>query len=491
MLTRIVVAVESRGLQERLRGLLLAMDTLVTSVPVGVSAVELVKRIVRETADLIIVSRSVLTQPLPVSIGVFRDHHDKPDIVVLRDDEDAHERARLLALGVTAVVYTGVSDDALQQLLRTVINRRIEGVRSTMVAERVVRRSKLSDFASASPVMNAFLDVVQRILDTDTTLLLLGETGVGKEHLARAIHAESRRSRGAFVAINCGALPDTLLESELFGHEEGAFTGAARAMRGQFELAHHGTVFLDEIAELPVALQVKLLQVLENRRIRRLGGERTIDIDVRIMAATNRNLTEEIARGRFRLDLFYRLSALTLNLPPLRERREDIRELVENYIRHFYLQAGKSPVRIADAAVEALIRYNWPGNVRELINVIERSVLLCDNNVVTLKDLPGEISGIPLQHLRSLTDRSRDMPAIAGLPDWSGKSLREARRAVLAQFEQVYLDHLLTLTCGRVGDAAHMAGISTRSLFDMMKRTGISKEIYRSKTSVTSGRKLL
>ncbi|HPQ42466.1 MAG TPA: sigma-54 dependent transcriptional regulator, partial [bacterium] len=388
--------------------------------------------------------------------------------------------ARLLAMGVCAVVYTGISDDALEQLLGMLISRRVEGVRSRLALERTARRSTLSDFTSNSPVMSTFLDVVYRIVDTGTTLLLLGETGVGKEYLARAIHAESRRSRGPFVAINCGALPDTLLESELFGHEEGAYTGATRAMRGQLELAHTGTIFLDEIAEMPLHLQTKLLQVLDTRQIRRLGSERKIDIDVRIMAATNRNLADEISKQRFRLDLFYRLSALTLNIPPLRERQEDIEDLVENYMRHFCLQSGKPFLSIAPEAMESCIRYAWPGNVRELINVMERAVLLCRGDMITPIDLPREISagspGPAPEFYENL------LPAATGPgEDLTGIPLRRARRQMVAQLEREYLNELLQKSGGRVGDAARRAGITARSLYELMRRHGIRKETYRNK----------
>jgi transcriptional regulator with PAS, ATPase and Fis domain len=214
---------------------------------------------------------------------------------------------------------------------------------------------------------------------------------VGKERLARAIHAESRRSKGPFVAVNCAALSESLLESEPFGHEEGAFTGATRSHRGCFEIAHKGVIFLDEIGELPNHLQVKLLRALQDREITRVGSEQSFQVDVRMMAATNRDPREEVKTKRLREDLYYRLNVVTLTIPPLRQRSEDIPDIVASYLPWLRPRVGRDVTSIAPEALEALAHYSWPGNVRELINVIERAMLLCEGEQIRLADLPDTI----------------------------------------------------------------------------------------------------
>jgi transcriptional regulator with GAF, ATPase, and Fis domain len=285
------------------------------------------------------------------------------------------------------------------------------------------------------------------------------------------VHAEGPRSGGPFLAVNCGALPEGLLESELFGHERGAFTGAERAHRGCFEMAHLGTLFLDEIAELPLHLQSKLLRVLEDRRIVRLGGEKPVPVDVRLIAATNRDLEEEVRARRFRADLYYRLAVVTLTVPPLRDRREDVPALVRDYFDHFRATLGRDVRSIHPGALAALVAYSWPGNVRELINVVERAVLLCPGHEVGRADLPRTLTG----------PRAAPPPGpFAALPEaWRSLKLREARREVTTVFESAYLRDLLRETGGRVGEAARRAGINERTLYGMMQRHGLRKEEFR------------
>jgi len=317
--------------------------------------------------------------------------------------------------------------------------------------------------------MNRLLATARRVARADSSLLVLGETGVGKEWLARAIHAESARSEGPFVAVNCAAVPETLLESELFGHEKGAFTGSVRARRGHFELAHGGTLFLDEVAEAPPHIQAKLLRVLQDRRIQRIGAERELEVDVRLVAATNRDPAAEIAAARLRPDLYYRLSVVVLRLPPLRERREDIPVLARSYLERFRRRLGREIEAVDDAALDALLRYDWPGNVRELINVMERAVLLCSGPRVGLADLPDEIA------------RAAGPPPRASAAPTTGatRPLREARRDVVTAFERAYLAEALRAAGGRVGEAAQRAGITSRALYTKMRQLGLDKDDFR------------
>jgi len=330
--------------------------------------------------------------------------------------------------------------------------------RSTALLRRDVERAVGErPIVAASRGMIEVLEVVERAAEFKATVLLLGESGTGKEVLARAIHAQSPRRAEAFVAVNCAAIPETLLESELFGHARGAFTGADRARRGLFSEADAGTLFLDEIGELPLALQAKLLRVLQDEEIRPVGESKPRRVDVRVIAATARDLEAEVAAGRFREDLFYRLDVVRVAVPPLRERREDIPLLVDHFLARARATLGK-PVRgVDDAALGRLVAYDWPGNVRELENVLERAVILARGDRLTLADLPAGVAA-----------------AAAGAPEPSARapedlSLRRARRAL----ETRLIAQALEATGGNRTHAARLLGISHRALLYKIKEYGL------------------
>jgi two-component system NtrC family response regulator len=243
-----------------------------------------------------------------------------------------------------------------------------------------------------SRAMQEILSLVKRVAQSRATVLISGESGTGKELIARAIHQRSPRAQKTFVSVNCAALTETLLESELFGHERGAFTSAVALRKGRFELADGGTLFMDEVAEMSPALQVKLLRVLQEMEFERVGGAKTIKVDVRVVAATNRELREEVEAGRFREDLYYRLNVVHLHIPPLRERQEDTTLLTTHFLDKYARENARGEVRITPEAVKIMVQYSWPGNVRELENVMERAVILCGNNVITPQDLPAELA---------------------------------------------------------------------------------------------------
>jgi DNA-binding NtrC family response regulator len=326
--------------------------------------------------------------------------------------------------------------------------------------------------------MADFMKLVQRVVGSGTSLLILGETGVGKERLARAIHRASGRE-GAFVAVNCGALPESLLESELFGHEEGAFTGASRTRRGCFELAHRGTIFLDEIAEMPSHLQVRLLRVLQEREVQRVGAEWPLKVDVRVMAATSQELEQQVRAGRFRSDLLYRLGVVSLEVPPLRWRREDIPELVQSYINHFAAELGRDVQSIEPAALEALQRHDWPGNVRELINAIERATLLCDGPRIAPADLPQAVLAAADTVACGPPEAGGAPAALALPPAWHEQPLKAVREVLIERLERMYLIAQLEATGGRIDETARRAGITPRALFDKMQRYRLRKEDFR------------
>ncbi len=273
----------------------------------------------------------------------------------------------------------------------------------------------------ASSKMREVVELAERAAVSDATVLLDGESGTGKEVLARAIHVTSRRSDGPFVAVNCAALSTELLESELFGHEKGAFTGAVRTKPGRLEMAGGGTLFLDEIGELRPALQAKLLRVLQEREYERVGGTRTLKADVRLVAATNRDLDAAVNAGEFRQDLYYRLKVVALRLPPLRDRREDIRPLAAHFLTRFAREAGRATPRLEESAAVLLEDYAWPGNVRELANVLERSIVLGSGDLLTIDDLPEEL------HERATAPKSPALPAGLGYHE----AVAAAKRAIL------------------------------------------------------------
>jgi two-component system response regulator AtoC len=309
---------------------------------------------------------------------------------------------------------------------------------------------------AASEGMIEVLELLERAAEFKATVLLTGESGTGKEVLARAIHVQSARRDAAFVAVNCGAIPEMLLETELFGHTRGAFTGADRARRGLVVEADGGSLFLDEIGELPLSLQVKLLRVLQEEEVRPVGESKPLNVDVRIIAATSRDLELEVREGRFREDLFYRLNVIRVQVPPLRERREDISVLVDHFLDHFRRTLGKPVRRISDDALDRLLAYAWPGNVRELENVMERALILAEGERITLRELPENV-----------VSPAKGSPGASS----ADLSLRRARKALEADL----IERALRTTDGNRTHAARLLQISHRALLYKIKEYGIAR----------------
>ncbi|MFH1117152.1 MAG: sigma-54 dependent transcriptional regulator [Pseudomonadota bacterium] len=316
-----------------------------------------------------------------------------------------------------------------------------------------------------SQLMVKVFQQVRSVAPTRSTVLLQGETGTGKGVLARLIHSCSNRADGPFISVNCGAIPDTLAESELFGHERGAFTGANRRKLGKFEIAEGGTIVLDEVGTISPSAQIRLLQVLQERTFCRVGGETTIDADVRVIASTNENLADLINRGAFRSDLYYRLNVFPIKLPPLRQRSEDIPILVGEFLKRLDQAYGKKIHGIDATVMEAFQKYTWPGNIRELENIIERAYILENSRILTPECFPAELFAFPT--LVASADGN-------GLP-----SLHEARRRSLEMMERQYLREILTLYRGRVDKSADTAGITPRQLYNLMVKYGFRKEDFK------------
>ncbi len=337
--------------------------------------------------------------------------------------------------------------------------------KQALVAENRRLRAQVEpgsgELLGKSPAMRAVGDLIRRIAATRTTVLITGESGTGKERVARAIHRSSERASGPFLVVNCGALPEALMESELFGHEKGAFTGAQSRHRGLFREADGGSLLLDEVGELPAALQVKLLRVLQERAVRPVGATQELPVDVRVMAATNRDIEADVAAGKFRSDLYYRLNVLRLSLPPLRERREDVPVLAESFVRRFADELGKEIAGFTPDAVRALQSYSFPGNVRELENVIERAVALAGSRVIGLGDLPPELSG----------SAGAPTPALLDLPA-EGTKLDD----ILSEVERRLILSALERTGGVRTRAAELLGITFRSFRYRLKKHGLGDE---------------
>jgi DNA-binding NtrC family response regulator len=477
MLLQLVLAVEPKSFERRLEELLRRQDLQVSSADLSRGLLAALRG---RDQDLVLISRSLLPDNPATTIEQIRDLPERPGIIVFEDQPDEQDRAGLLAQGCLAVLSSSLSSNVLLRSLDTLIQRQRQEAIDRIYVERPEERCSLTDFISDSPTMQGFVTLARKVVRTDTSVLILGETGVGKERLAKAIHAESPRSTGPFVPVLCAALPEGLVESELFGHEVGAFTSASRARKGYFELAHKGTLFLDEVGEIPPNVQVKLLRALEDRRVIRVGGEKPTAVNVRIIAATNRDLEAEIEKSRFRPDLFFRLSVVTLTIPPLRDRREDIEKLALAYLEHFRQQLGRSDIAIEPAALDVLGRYDWPGNVRELINAVEQAVLLCSENRITIEDLPRRIVTTVMPDVATAL-RANDEGAMRFPEELLDKPLPEARAGIVSVFERAYVVRLLQASGGRIGETAKRAGINQRHLYDLMKRLQLRKEDFKAR----------
>jgi two-component system response regulator AtoC len=319
-----------------------------------------------------------------------------------------------------------------------------------------------------SPNLVELYTVLDRVADTPTTVLVTGESGTGKELVARALHENSSRRDKPFIKVNCAAIPRDLMESELFGYERGAFTGAVGSKPGRFELASGGTLFLDEIGSIPVEMQVKLLRALQESEFERVGGVKTIRVDVRLVAATNTDLKKEIAAGGFREDLYYRLNVVPMRLPPLRERREDIPLLVSHFVRKFDARLRKNVTGIEPEALSVLLEHPWPGNIRELENVIERAVLFCDGAELRPSDLPNELHRTPEP---PSTAPATKQPAPASPAATDG--LKEQVKAAMSRLERELIVKALEQTGGNVTHAARLLKISRKGLQLKMKELGL------------------
>jgi len=337
--------------------------------------------------------------------------------------------------------------DEVEIQIKKIIEHKNLLLKNVLLRKKLEEKYHYDEIIGKSDAMQKVFDLISRVAQTDSTVLITGESGTGKELIAQAIHGNSNRCFMPFIAVNCGALPDTLLESELFGYEKGAFTGATHTKRGRFEMADKGTIFLDEIGDISLKTQVDLLRVLQEKEFSRLGSEEILKADVRILAATNRDLKAAIRENRFREDLFYRLNVISIHVPPLRERKEDIPLLVQAFIQKYCLEMNKEERKIAPSALKLLMDYDWPGNVRELENIIERALVIGQGKEIVADDLPFSRKDV--------------------MPEELPKSLKK--------LEQLHIHRILQETNWNISKAARELGIDRQTLYNKMDKYEIRK----------------
>ncbi len=359
--------------------------------------------------------------------------------------------------GASDYVLKPFSMEEIKLLVKRELDVRQLREENRSLREALGRRYEFKNIVARSPAMQEILATVERVAPTNSTVLLGGESGVGKDLIARALHQHSRRAAGPFIKINCTAIPENLLESELFGYEKGAFTGAVTSKPGKFELADKGTIFLDEIGDVPGSIQVKLLRVLQEREFERLGGTKTLKVDVRVVAATNQDLRAALEEGTFREDLYYRLNVVPINIPPLREHKEDIPYLVDHFVERFARDAGKPLNGITPAAMKMLTEFHWPGNVRELENIIERAVVMTAGPKIDVGDIHLDV-GAPK----------------AAAPEAGTAILPEGMS--LEQFEDEMIKEAVRRAGGNKSQAARLLGISRNALRYRLSKLGVPDE---------------
>jgi two-component system response regulator HydG len=380
---------------------------------------------------------------------------NRPDIpvVVMTAFGSLETAVSAIRVGAFDFVTKPIEMDLLAIVLqRAVTHRRLQD-QVKLLSERVEQNGRFGEMIGDSPAMQDLYDQLTRVADSESSILITGESGTGKELVARSLHRRSRRAKGPFVPVNCAAIPETLLESELFGHAKGAFTDARSERKGLFQQAEHGTLFLDEIGEMPQSMQAKLLRALEENKLRPVGGDKEVEFDVRVLSATNRDLETAIEDGRFREDLYFRLNVIQLELPPLRARGTDVLLIAQHYVTTLAARAAKAITGISDKAAEKLLAYSWPGNVRELRNVIERAVALTRYEQIAIEDLPEKI-----RNYRS------DQVVVGGHDP--------AELLPMKEVERRYIQHVLNTVGGNKTTASRILGLDRKTLYRKLSSDG-------------------
>jgi DNA-binding NtrC family response regulator len=448
-----ILIVEDEAKMQRLLQLSLAEEGYTTQ---AASDAELGLRLLRQTKfDLVITDLKLPGMDGLEFLQAVKRTDAQVPVVLMTAFGTVETAVQAMKAGASDYVLKPFSLEEMKLVVKKELNVRRLQEENRDLREALGKRYEFKNIVAHSPKMQEVLAVVERVAPGNSTVLLGGESGAGKDLIARAIDQHSRRASGPFLKINCAAIPENLLESELFGYEKGAFTGAMTSKPGKFELADKGSIFLDEIGDVPPVIQVKLLRVLQEREFERLGGTKTLRVDVRLIAATNRDLRVALEQGTFREDLYYRLNVVPLNIPPLREHKEDIPDLVRVFLDRFGHEAGKQVSTVTPAAMKRLMEFHWPGNVRELENIIERAVALCSGDVIDLEDIRLDMS--------PARPRASDAP----FPP-PGETLE--------QFEDEIIRESLRRAGGNKSQAARLLGLSRNALRYRLSKIGVPDE---------------
>jgi DNA-binding NtrC family response regulator len=428
------------------------------------SVEQALKRLEAEDIDLVVTDIR-----LPGLSGIEltkRTHENYPDVpvIVITGFGDIGTAVEVLKLGASDYIVKPFSGATIQESTRVVLEKAQIFTEIRHLRRILKDQCEFGGMLSKTPEMHRVFEVIRMVSDTDMTVLVEGETGTGKELVAGAIHYQSRRRQGPLITINCAGVPETLLESELFGYERGAFTGADQSRPGKIELAHGGTLFLDEIESMSLPMQAKLLRVLEDQKVQRLGSSRKIQIDMRVIAATNVPLKELVAGGQMRTDFYYRINVIPIHLVPLRNRREDVELLVHDFIHHHPLAVSKGITGVSQQSLTRLMHYPWPGNIRELQNVLERGIVMTSRRLIENIELPDSM---PIS-----TSEETAVSSDLSLRDW----LREQ--------EKQYLARQLKIFGGRIGPTARHSGVDVKTLYRKMREYGLDKKTFHMKAPV-------
>jgi DNA-binding NtrC family response regulator len=415
--------------------------------------------------DIVILKESVTENRYKAAFEPFWHLYPTMEIIVMAPQEMIREAVMAVKSGASNYLTYPVNPEEAKYIMESIYEAIIAQSELDYLRDQFWKSESLDFVQTKSQAMGNVFSKVRSVATTRSTVLLIGETGTGKGELSKLIHRHSNRPEAQFIGIHCGAIPDTLIESELFGHEKGAFTGSVKRRMGKFEIANGGTIFLDEVGTVTPSAQIKLLQVLQDRTFQRVGGEMNIEVDVRIIAASNMDLKKMCDEGKFRKDLYYRLNVFPIDVPPLRERIEDIPHLVEVFLEKMNRFNTKEIHNVDSQVMDAFMAYSWPGNIRELENLMERAYILERSPVLTPESFPSELFGSELN--------PESVPVNPHL------TLAEMRNRGVKAMERQYLKQLLSRNKGKINDSARAAGITTRQLHKLMKRYNFRKEDFK------------
>ena len=437
------------------------------------SGEECLRKIAKRPHDILFVDLDFLQGQLPPAqaddyadkFKSLRKSFGQAAMVVLTSHEDIRRAVTAIRSGADDYLIYPIDPSEVELVIDRLKKQRKTATELVFWRESFWKAEAQFYVRTLSPLMRQVYEKIESVAPTKATVLFSGETGTGKSLMAKLLHMHSKRAEGPFIPVHCGSIPETLMESELFGHEKGAFTGAERRKLGKFEIADKGTIFLDEIGTVSPNAQVKLLQVLQESSFSRVGGEKTIQVDVRVVAASNEDLQHRIEQDKFRKDLYFRLNVFSLEIPPLRTRREDIPFLLDGILSRLNRSYGKGISEVADEVLEAFQSYNWPGNIRELENLLERAYILEKSNRLTAVNFPSDLLNL------------RAPVSDGGLVEQL--TLSEARKRALNEVERRYLIKHLTNNKGKIDQCAEQAGITTRQLHNLMHKYGLKRSDFR------------